>query len=76
MTEFKPTWKNRRRVIFTTLIFCGLSLAYIMVVNSDSMVHQSLVLHLTLLAGSVIASYVFGAVWQDTTKIKTDGPQP
>lgn len=59
------TWKNRRRVIFSTLIFCALIVSYITVWGVDTILHRSIAEALILLAGGVIGSYVFGAVVDD-----------
>ena len=65
--SYKPSWKNRRKVIFVTLLFCGASVAYMMIADTGSSLHEALTGQLVLLAGSVIASYVFGAAWQDVS---------
>ncbi len=62
---YKPKWKNRRRTIFATLLFCAATVAYCLFQGGDSVVHQMGVLAGSGLAGSVIASYVFGAKQDD-----------
>lgn len=58
-------WRRRRRVIYATLAFCALNVAYLNVAGTDTALHQQLGMGLIILAGSVIGSYVFGAVWDD-----------
>lgn len=66
----KPSWKIRRRIIFITLIFCALEIGYITFFGKDTSLNESIVTSAFLLAGSVIGSYVFGAVWDDKSSIK------
>lgn len=68
--ENKPSWKNRRRVIFWSLIFCALVWVYVLgspLLNITLMekIAEVALTMTAFLAGSVIGSYVFGAVWSD-----------
>lgn len=63
--KFRGTWKNRRRVIFGTLIYCGGAIGYLIFGGEDNSLNAAIATGLILLAGSVIGSYVFGAVWDD-----------
>lgn len=76
MTKF-PTgqfeWKRRRRVIFATLAFCAAEVAYLTIWGTDTGLNNTIVTSLILLAGSVIGSYVFGAVWDDANARKYGG---
>ena len=65
MTTKKNNWKIRRRVVNATLVFCAVSVAYLMLAGDDTDLHRSIANGLILLAGSVIGSYVFGATWDD-----------
>ena len=64
-TQSKPTWKNRRRVIFISLLFCAATILYVMLKGEDTELAQTIATSAFFLAGSIIGSYVFGSVWQD-----------
>lgn len=68
----RPSWKNRRRVIFSTLIFCAFCIFFLLVWGDDSRVNETIALGAFSLAGSVIGFYVAGAAWTDVNieKIK------
>jgi hypothetical protein len=59
------SWRNRRRVIFLALGYCAVSDAYLIVLGTDTALHQQMAIAHVMLAGAVIGSYVFGAVWDD-----------
>lgn len=65
------SWKNRRRVIFTTLFYCGAVIGYMIFKGEDTGLNRDIASGLILLAASVIGSYVFGAVWDDSRKLGT-----
>ena len=61
----KP-WSFRRKVVVTTLMFCASCVAYIMVFgHSSASVGETITGSAFTLAGAVIGSYIFGAVWHD-----------
>lgn len=68
--EQKPSWKNRRRVIFWSLILCAVCWFWILgspiwgIVIAEKIAETALTMS-AFLAGSVIGGYVFGATWQD-----------
>jgi|TARA_A100001391_G_scaffold44812_4_gene26285 DMSO reductase anchor subunit len=66
-------WKRRRRIIYAALIFCALEVAYLTVLGTDSALNATIVTSLILLAGSIIGTYVFGAVWDDLNARKLGG---
>ena len=70
--EGRPSWKNRRRVIFLTLGFCAFCIAYIMIFGVDSRVNETIVLGAFGLMFTTIGFYVAGAAWTDVSieKIK------
>ena len=68
MTRPSPGWAVRRRIIFTTLIFCALCVVYIIFKGNDTRVYETVVMSAFALAGMVIGSYVFGAVWDDKSR--------
>lgn len=63
------TWKNRRRVIFSTLLFCAGVVFYLLGWGEDTKLNETIASGTFLLAASVIGSYVFGVVWNDNRKI-------
>ncbi len=73
--EEKPSWKNRRRVIFWCLIFCMLVWVWILsspiwgVIIAEKIAETALTMS-GFLAGSVIGSYVFGATYCDVGMAK------
>jgi len=69
--EYKPKWQNRQKVIFGTLFFCALVVIYLLIFGEgNSELHQTIAMWAFLLSGAVIGSYVFGAAWEDVTKLR------
>lgn len=66
--EQKPSWKVRRRIVHTTLLFCAGVVIYSLVMGPDTKAVEVAITMSYILAGSVIGSYVFGAVWDDKKK--------
>lgn len=69
MVKNKPTWKNRRRVIFTTLLFCAGIWIFILLAPTFGItvipkIAEVMITISGFLAGSVIGGYVFGATWE------------
>lgn len=66
-------WRIRRRIIVGTLLYCAAMVGYIGIYGEGSSAQEAIATSLILLAGSVIGSYVFGAVWDDkSNKDKED----
>lgn len=61
----KPSWRIRRRIIVGTLLYCAAMVLYLAVWGDSTSLAEAIATGLILLAGSVIGSYVFGAVWDD-----------
>ena len=61
----KTPWHFRRKIIVTTLFLCAATVGYVTYNNMDSELGNNLVTSSFTLAGMVIGSYVFGAVWND-----------
>lgn len=61
----RPSWRVRRAIIVGTLIFCALEILYLTIWGQDTDLAETIANGLILLAGSVIAAYVFGATWDD-----------
>ncbi|OOY22483.1 hypothetical protein BMI91_19570 [Thioclava sediminum] len=59
------SWKNRRRVIFASLLFCAVFVAFVILRGHDDALNQAALLYLTSFAGGVVGSYVFGAAWEN-----------
>lgn len=71
----RGTWKNRRRVIFSTLLYCAGMVGYLAIRGEDTSLNGDIASGLIILAGTVIGSYVFGAVWDDYRKIGNSSSQ-
>lgn len=62
--QVKPSWRVRRRIILSSLIFCAVSVGYAQVFQTVEMV-QAVLPAVSIFASAIIGSYVFGAVWDD-----------
>lgn len=71
----KPSWKLRRRIIHSVLIFCAFCVLWIMIRDQEGSVSEMIVISCFGLAGSIIASYIFGAVWDDKNYMYTLKPK-
>lgn len=67
---YRPVWKNRRRVIFGSLLYIAGLNAYLAALGEDTRVNETLAAGSLLLAAAIIGSYVFGAVWDDSNVLK------
>ena len=64
--EGQKAWSFRRRVVIATLLFCAGVVVKITVWSHQSdAIGEALVTMAFGLAGAVIGSYIFGAVWND-----------
>jgi len=61
-------WDKRRRVIYLVLLYCAGLVAYIVFKGQDTALNAQTVIALIALAGGVIGSYCFAAVWDDNSK--------
>jgi hypothetical protein len=68
--EFRPKWENRRRTIFATLFFCAGLVVYIMLRGDDTKLNETIVQFAFITAGGIIGAYVFGAAWEDVTRLR------
>lgn len=68
----RPSWRIRRTIIVASLIFCAFWLGYLILHGTDTRLEETIAQGLLLLAGSVIGSYVFGAVWDDRNVIQAE----
>lgn len=71
----KPSWKIRRRIIYSALTFCALLIAALttgtVLMGVDTALAGTIALGAFGLAGSVIGSYIFGAAWDDKNHQQT-----
>ncbi len=68
-------WATRRRIIILTLIWAAGLITYISVIGRDISVNEAIATNLIFMMGGVIGSYVFGAVWDDQSRRKTEVAQ-
>ena len=68
----QPSWKIRRSIIIATLIFCAVVIFKIVWSGADSPTAQVALYGAFGLVGTVIGSYVFGAVWDDNNLISKE----
>lgn len=69
----KPSWRIRRRIIFTTLGLCWAMLVYVAVRWDSTSLAEVLALGAFGLIASTIGSYVFGAAYEDVRLYKKGG---
>lgn len=75
MPRYQPRWERRRIVVFGTLAFCAVAVAYLIGWGDDTALHREIATALILLAASVVGSYVFGAAWDDRNVMAYGGQQ-
>lgn len=61
---YKPTWENRRRTIFATLLFCAGVIIYLTGWGEDTRLNETIAEFAFILAGTTAGSYIFGATWE------------
>lgn len=70
-------WSIRRRIVASTLAFCAFVVVYCLWKvddgTADSRILETAVNAAFTLAGAVIGTYVFGAVWQDVKQTELLG---
>lgn len=59
------SWKIRRRVMFTTLLFDAAIIIYALWLGADTKVNEAAITMAFISGMSIIGAYVFGAVWND-----------
>ncbi|MGP4691600.1 hypothetical protein [Agrobacterium cavarae] len=67
-----PDWAVRRRIIILSLLWCATLVTYLAVWGNPTSLSEAIATSLILLFGSIVGSYVFGAVWESNTKVKAD----
>ena len=68
--EFRPTWENRRRTLFATLFFCAAIIVYIVGWGGDTRLNETVIQFAFITGGGVLGSYIFGATWEDVTRLR------
>lgn len=70
-----PDWAVRRRIIILVLIWCAGLVTYLATVGRPNSLSETVATSLILLMGSIIGSYVFGAVWEKNVARKAEVAQ-
>ena len=68
--EYRPVWKNRRRTLFATLLFCAACIVYVLGWGDDTRLNETALQFAFITAGGIIGAYVFGAAWEDVTRLR------
>ena len=58
-------WQFRRTVVVMSLTFCATVITFLVLYGDDTRLNETIAMGTFILAGSVIGSSVFGAVWDD-----------
>lgn len=61
----KADWKVRRRLLITSVAFCGVALAFVLWKGGDGPLMQNALYVFAFAAVTLIGQYVFGATWDD-----------
>jgi len=72
----EPDWRVRRTIIIATLLFCAGEVIYLTGWGEDTDLASTIANGVLILAGSVIASYVFGAAWDSRNKMAVRHRRP
>lgn len=67
----QPSWKLRRRAVFSSLIFGFIIISYITFFGESNSLNETLVLGAYGLVGAVVAAYIGGAAYEDVRLWKT-----
>lgn len=67
-------WLHRRRIIYSTLVFCATIILYITFNGSDTRIYDTIATSAFSLAGLIISVYVLGASYQDVAAAKLSNP--
>ena len=63
-------WPKRRRYMTVVLLWAMFNVDYILIFSQDNVLNQNALFAFITLIGSIIGTYVFGAVWDDSDKRK------
>lgn len=61
----QPSWKLRRRAVFSSLVFGFIIISYITFFGESNSLNETLVLGAYGLVGAVVAAYIGGAAYED-----------
>lgn len=61
----QPSWKLRRRAVFSSLVFGFILIAYVAIWGESNSLNETLVLGSFGLVGAVVAAYIGGAAYED-----------
>lgn len=73
------TWPKRRKVVYVTLVFCALIIAFCLgaaVAARDMRVVEAASDNAFYIGASIVFAYVFGSVWDDFNKRKHQAGKP
>ena len=65
----KDTWRIRRAFMFVTIAFCMLVISLVLWQGVDTEVADTAVNMAFIIIGTTVASYVFGAMYEDISKL-------
>lgn len=68
--EFRPKWENRRRTMFATLVFCAAVIVFVIGWGEDTRLNETALQFAFITGGGVLGSYIFGAAWEDVTRLR------
>jgi hypothetical protein len=68
MIPVEDNWKNRRRVLFATLIWMGVAMTAILVRGIDNALYDQAFIALSGSGVTLLTAYIFGAVWDDNNR--------
>ena len=71
-----PSWKYRRRAIFSTLYFGAFIIGWIVFSGDDRAVLETVVLSLAGLMGAALSVYTGAAAWEDVKRNEVQQQQP
>jgi DMSO reductase anchor subunit len=68
-------WAVRRRIIILSLIWAAMLITYLAIWGRPIALSDSALTNLCIVFGSIIGSYVFGAIWDNKVKMSADTAQ-
>lgn len=73
MAERRPTdtWKKRRAFMLVTVAFCMAVIVFVLWRDMDTGAAETAVSMAFVIIGTTVASYVFGAAWEDIKNFQT-----
>ena len=66
MPKRKPdTWRKRRGFMFAVVVFCMAVIVFVLWTGAETSAAETAVSMAFVIIGTTVASYVFGATWED-----------